>query len=117
MGSGEFPKPQRESINTALCPPRLSQADLVLAVLDVTSVSPTGVELGEALAALEPPPGVPCVLVLNKADLLGGRGGSPSVTGTPITGGQGPPATLLSCKTGQGLQELLELLAQQLAQL
>lgn len=84
----------------------------MLAVLDVTSVSPTGVALGAALAALEPPPGVPCVLVLNKADLLGGRGGAPSVAGP-----QGPPATLLSCKTGQGLQELLELLAQQLAQL
>uniref|UniRef100_A0A8C5IMA3 GTP binding protein 3, mitochondrial n=1 Tax=Junco hyemalis TaxID=40217 RepID=A0A8C5IMA3_JUNHY len=93
---------------------RLCQADLVLAVLDATSVSPTPVALGAALAALEPPPGTPCVLVLNKADLLGGHRGSPSTTGAQ---GQGPPATLLSCKTGEGLEALLELLTQQLAQL
>ncbi|XP_054142632.1 tRNA modification GTPase GTPBP3, mitochondrial [Melozone crissalis] len=93
---------------------RLCQADLVLAVLDATSVSPTPVALGAALAALEPPPGTPCVLVLNKADLLGGHRGPPSATGAQ---GQGPPATLLSCKTGEGLEALLELLTQQLAQL
>ncbi|KAM4883773.1 5-taurinomethyluridine-[tRNA] synthase subunit GTPB3, mitochondrial [Sylvia borin] len=91
---------------------RLSQADLVLAVLDVTSVSPTPVALGAALAALEPPPGVPCVPVLNKADLLGGHGVSPSVTCA-----QGPAATLVSCRTGQGLEELLRVLTEQLAQL
>ncbi|KAM3656801.1 5-taurinomethyluridine-[tRNA] synthase subunit GTPB3, mitochondrial [Ammospiza maritima maritima] len=93
---------------------RLCQADLVLAVLDATSVSPTPVALEAALAALEPPLGTPCVLVLNKADLLGGHRGSPSPTGAQ---GQGPPATLLSCKTGEGLEALLELLTQQLAQL
>ncbi|XP_032938348.1 tRNA modification GTPase GTPBP3, mitochondrial isoform X4 [Catharus ustulatus] len=96
---------------------RLSQADLVLAVLDVTSVSPTPDSLGAALAALEPPPDTPCVLVLNKADLL-----SPSATcaqGHPVTGlsCQGHPVTLLSCKTGEGLEALLELLGQQLARL
>ncbi|KAM7025959.1 LOW QUALITY PROTEIN: 5-taurinomethyluridine-[tRNA] synthase subunit GTPB3, mitochondrial [Acridotheres tristis] len=91
---------------------RLCQADLVLAVLDVTSVSPTPRALGAALAALEPPPGTPCVLVLNKADLLGGQGVSPSATCA-----QGHPATLLSCKTGEGLEALLELLAKQLEQL
>ncbi|XP_039558432.1 tRNA modification GTPase GTPBP3, mitochondrial [Passer montanus] len=101
---------EREGVARARA--RLCQADLVLAVLDATSVSPTPVALGAALAALEPPPGTPCVLVLNKADLLGGHGGSPSATGA-----QGPPATLLSCKTGEGLEALLELLAQQLAQL
>uniref|UniRef100_A0A674H549 5-taurinomethyluridine-[tRNA] synthase subunit GTPB3, mitochondrial n=1 Tax=Taeniopygia guttata TaxID=59729 RepID=A0A674H549_TAEGU len=95
---------EREGVRRAR--ERLCQADLVLAVLDATSVSPTPAALGAALAALEPPPGTPCVLVLNKADLLGGA--------TPA---QGPPATLLSCKTGEGLEALLELLAQQLAQL
>uniref|UniRef100_A0A674G6Z4 5-taurinomethyluridine-[tRNA] synthase subunit GTPB3, mitochondrial n=1 Tax=Taeniopygia guttata TaxID=59729 RepID=A0A674G6Z4_TAEGU len=98
---------EREGVRRAR--ERLCQADLVLAVLDATSVSPTPAALGAALAALEPPPGTPCVLVLNKADLLGGpRGATPA---------QGPPATLLSCKTGEGLEALLELLAQQLAQL
>ncbi|NWY92710.1 GTPB3 GTPase, partial [Loxia curvirostra] len=97
---------EREGVARARA--RLCQADLVLAVLDATSVPPTPVALGAALAALEPPPGTPCVLVLNKADLLGGHGGAQ---------GQGPPATLLSCKTGEGLEALLELLAQQLAQL
>ncbi|NXL74315.1 GTPB3 GTPase, partial [Leptocoma aspasia] len=120
---------EREGVTRARA--RLCQADLVLAVLDATLVSPTPVALGAALAALEPPPDTPCVLVLNKADLLGGHGGSPSATcaqGPPATllscGGslsatcaQGPPATLLSCKTGEGLESLLELLAQQLAQL
>ncbi|XP_053822057.1 tRNA modification GTPase GTPBP3, mitochondrial [Vidua chalybeata] len=120
---------EREGVSRARA--RLCQADLVLAVLDATSVPPAPGALGAALAALEPPPGTPCVLVLNKADLLGGHGGSPSAAGAqgpPATllscggspsaaGAQGPPATLLSCKTGQGLEALLELLAQQLAQL
>ncbi|NWX60846.1 GTPB3 GTPase, partial [Promerops cafer] len=101
---------EREGVTRARA--RLCQADLVLAVLDATSVSPTAVALGAALAALEPPPDAPCVLVLNKADLLQGHGGSPSATCA-----QGPPATLLSCKTGEGLESLLELLVQQLAQL
>lgn len=106
--------------------PRLCQADLVLAVLDATSVSPTSVSpasvspptplaLGAALAALDPPPGTPCVLVLNKADLLGGHRGS--LSAACARGPPEPPATLLSCKTGEGLESLLELLAQQLAQL
>nr|XP_031363007.1 tRNA modification GTPase GTPBP3, mitochondrial [Lonchura striata domestica] len=115
---------EREGVRRAR--QRLCQADLVLAVLDATSVSPTPAALGAALAALEPPPGTPCVLVLNKADLLGGPRGSPSATPAPgppdalspsATPAQGPPVTLLSCKTGEGLEALLELLTQQLAQL
>ncbi|XP_066422405.1 tRNA modification GTPase GTPBP3, mitochondrial [Molothrus aeneus] len=122
---------EREGVARARA--RLCQADLVLAVLDATLVPPTPVALEAALAALELPPGTPCVLVLNKADLLGGHGGSLSATGAQgppttllscggspsATGaqGQGPPATLLSCKTGEGLEVLLELLTQQLAQL
>ncbi|NXB39531.1 GTPB3 GTPase, partial [Eulacestoma nigropectus] len=94
---------------------RLRQADLVLAVLDATSVPPTPPALGAALAALDPPPDTPCVLVLNKADLLDGHRGSPSATSA--RGPPEPPATLLSCKTGEGLESLLELLAQQLARL
>ncbi|NWV82330.1 GTPB3 GTPase, partial [Dasyornis broadbenti] len=94
---------------------RLCQADLVLAVLDATSVSPTPAALGAALAALATPPGTPCVLVLNKADLLGDS--RVSLSATCAQGPPEPPATLLSCKTGEGLQALLELLTQQLAQL
>ncbi|NXY23887.1 GTPB3 GTPase, partial [Atrichornis clamosus] len=94
---------------------RLGRADLVLAVLDATAVPHEPAGLGAALAALKPPPDTPCVLVLNKADLLRGDTGSLRVTCT-----RGPPetpATLLSCKTGAGLQDLLEVLARQLAQL
>ncbi|NXA64939.1 GTPB3 GTPase, partial [Mohoua ochrocephala] len=94
---------------------RLCQADLVLAVLDATSVPPTPVALGAALAELGAPPETPCVLVLNKADLLEGRRGS--LSATCARGPPEPPATLLSCKTGEGLEALLELLARQLARL
>ncbi|NXS94110.1 GTPB3 GTPase, partial [Jacana jacana] len=96
---------------------RLQQADLVLAVLDATTVATEPVGLGAALGSLLPPPATttPCILVLNKADLLqGGWGALPDACtrGNPL-----PPTTLLSCKTGQGLDHLLELLGQQLAQL
>lgn len=67
------------------------------------------------MAALEPPPGTPCVLVLNKSDLLGDHRGS--LSATCARSPQEPPATLLSCKTGEGLEALLEVLARQLAQL
>ncbi|XP_014117925.1 PREDICTED: tRNA modification GTPase GTPBP3, mitochondrial [Pseudopodoces humilis] len=107
---------EREGVTRARA--RLGQADLVLAVLDVTAVAPAA--LAEALATLELPPGVPCLLVLNKADLLRGSPsaprGSPSVPRCP-QGPPGVPTALLSCKTGQGLQELLELLGKQLEQL
>ncbi|XP_068853328.1 tRNA modification GTPase GTPBP3, mitochondrial [Aphelocoma coerulescens] len=104
---------EREGVTRAR--DRLCHADLVLAVLDATSVSPAPGALRAALAALEPPPGTPCVLVLNKADLLGGLRGSLSAACARAP--PEPPATLLSCKTGEGLESLLELLAQQLAQL
>ncbi|NXH84611.1 GTPB3 GTPase, partial [Edolisoma coerulescens] len=94
---------------------RLCQADLVLAVLDATSVPPTPGALRAALAALDAPPDTPCVLVLNKADLLGGHRGS--LSAACARGPPEPPATLLSCKTGEGLESLLELLMQQLARL
>ncbi|NWW26689.1 GTPB3 GTPase, partial [Falcunculus frontatus] len=94
---------------------RLCHADLVLAVLDATSVPPTPAALRAALTTLDPPPDTPCVLVLNKADLLGGHRGS--LSATCARGPAEPPATLVSCKTGEGLESLLELLTQQLARL
>ncbi|NXS19919.1 GTPB3 GTPase, partial [Mystacornis crossleyi] len=104
---------EREGVTRAR--DRLCHADLVLAVLDATAVPPTPPGLAAALAALDPPAGTPCVLVLNKADLLGGRGGS--LRAACARGPHEPPATLLSCQTGEGLESLLELLTRQLAQL
>ncbi|XP_075632613.1 5-taurinomethyluridine-[tRNA] synthase subunit GTPB3, mitochondrial isoform X2 [Balearica regulorum gibbericeps] len=94
---------------------RLRQADLVLAVLDAAAVPAEPAGLGAALGSLLPPAAPPCILVLNKADLLQGGGGTlrdACARGDPL-----PPATLLSCRTGEGLDHLLELLARQLAQL
>ncbi|XP_032567552.1 tRNA modification GTPase GTPBP3, mitochondrial [Chiroxiphia lanceolata] len=94
---------------------RLCQADLVLAVLDASVVPPEPAGLGAALGALQAPPDTPCVLVLNKADLLQGDEGPlhHSCAQRPPL----PPTTLLSCKTGEGLDCLLELLARELARL
>ncbi|KAM6107099.1 5-taurinomethyluridine-[tRNA] synthase subunit GTPB3, mitochondrial [Pterocles gutturalis] len=92
---------------------RLRQADLVLAVLDAAAVEPGG--LGAALGSLLPPPTTPCILILNKADLLEGGGGP--LRDACARGDTLPPATLLSCKTGEGLDALLELLARELARL
>ncbi|NXY00104.1 GTPB3 GTPase, partial [Centropus bengalensis] len=94
---------------------RLKHADLVLAVLDASVAPAEPAGLGAALGSLLPPTAPPCILVLNKADLLRGDGGAlrdACAHGDPL-----PPATLLSCKTGEGLDRLLELLARQLARL
>ncbi|NWS47405.1 GTPB3 GTPase, partial [Probosciger aterrimus] len=94
---------------------RLREADLVLAVLDAAAVPTEPAGLGAALGSLQPPPTTPCILVLNKADLLKGQGGTlraACAQGHPL-----PPVTLLSCKTGEGLDRLLALLARELAQL
>ncbi|XP_053906470.1 tRNA modification GTPase GTPBP3, mitochondrial isoform X2 [Cuculus canorus] len=94
---------------------RLKQADLVLAVLDAAAVPTEPSGLGAALGSLLPPTSPPCILVLNKADLLRGDGAAlrdACARGDPL-----PPTTLLSCKTGEGLDRLLELLARQLARL
>lgn len=96
-------------------PSRLQQADLVLAVLDAAALPPEPAGLGAALGSLLPPAAPPCILVLNKADLLGGDGGA--LRDACARGDTLPPATLLSCKTGEGLDRLLELLARQLARL
>ena len=103
---------------TLLPPPpaRLRQADLVLAVLDAAAVPAEPAELGAALGSLLPPTAPPpCILVLNKADLL--RGGEGALRNACTQGDPLPPAALLSCKTGEGLDRLLELLARQLARL
>ncbi|NXC77330.1 GTPB3 GTPase, partial [Anhinga anhinga] len=94
---------------------RLQQADLVLAVLDATAVPAEPAGLGAALGSLLPPSTPSCILVLNKADLLRGGGGAlrdACAQGDPLL-----PTALLSCKTGEGLDHLLELLARQLAHL
>ncbi|XP_068517643.1 tRNA modification GTPase GTPBP3, mitochondrial isoform X2 [Anas acuta] len=103
---------EREGVSRAR--DRLQRADLVLAVLDATAVPAEPAALGAAVGSLVPP-SAPCILVLNKADLLRGDAGAlraACTQGPPV-----PPATLLSCKTGDGVERLLELLGQQLAQL
>ncbi|KAM6041362.1 5-taurinomethyluridine-[tRNA] synthase subunit GTPB3, mitochondrial [Chlamydotis macqueenii] len=94
---------------------RLRHADLVLAVLDAAMVPAEPAGLGAALGSLLPHATTPSILVLNKADLL--RDGGGSLRDTCSRGDPLPPAALLSCKTGEGLNHLLELLARQLAQL
>ncbi|KAM6236186.1 5-taurinomethyluridine-[tRNA] synthase subunit GTPB3, mitochondrial [Porphyrio hochstetteri] len=94
---------------------RLRQADLVLAVLDAAAVPTEPAGLGATLGSLLPPTAPPCILVLNKADLLQGSRGA--LHDTCACGDSLPPTTLLSCQTGEGLERLLELLAQQLARL
>ncbi|NWX06212.1 GTPB3 GTPase, partial [Caloenas nicobarica] len=94
---------------------RVQQADLVLAVLDAAAVPPEPAGLGAALGSLLPPAtATPCILVLNKADLLQ-RGEGTLLRDARAQGG--PPTALLSCKTGEGLDQLLALLARQLARL
>ncbi|XP_063084146.1 tRNA modification GTPase GTPBP3, mitochondrial isoform X1 [Cavia porcellus] len=92
---------------------RLEQADLVLAVLDVTDLAaPTSRDFLDAvvapLACREPKGSSPhLLLVLNKCDLLPSEGPCPR---------PGPyPYLLLSCLTGAGLDGLLEALKKDLA--
>ncbi|XP_064353553.1 tRNA modification GTPase GTPBP3, mitochondrial [Dromaius novaehollandiae] len=106
---------EREGVSRAR--ERLQHADLVLAVLDASAVPAEPGGLAAALGAVLPPatdPPKPCVLVLNKADLL--RGGGGALRAACARGGL-PPAALLSCTTGAGLAGLLELLRRQLERL
>ncbi|NXY85015.1 GTPB3 GTPase, partial [Alcedo cyanopectus] len=85
---------------------RLQQADLVLAVLDATAVPAEPAGLAAALGSLLPPAATPCILVLNKADLL--QGGGDTLHDACAQRNPLPPTTLLSCKTSEGLEHLLE---------
>ncbi|XP_071583883.1 tRNA modification GTPase GTPBP3, mitochondrial [Heliangelus exortis] len=92
---------------------RLQRADLILAVLDASALPTQRGGLAATLGSLLPSPSPPCILVLNKADLLpGGALPASCPQGDPL-----PPTTLLSCKTGEGLDRLLELLGGQLERL
>ncbi|XP_059016409.1 tRNA modification GTPase GTPBP3, mitochondrial isoform X2 [Mustela lutreola] len=93
---------------------RLEQADLILAVLDASELaSPSSRNFLDTVVA---PAGAGSpnessqrlLLVLNKSDLLppGGPGPSPNL----------PPHLLLSCLTGEGLDDLLEALRKELAE-
>ncbi|XP_068775839.1 tRNA modification GTPase GTPBP3, mitochondrial [Struthio camelus] len=104
---------EREGVSRAR--ERLRHADLVLAVLDAGAVPAEPTQLGEALGAVLPPGAAkPCVLVLNKVDVAPGGAGA---LGAACARGGLPPAALLSCKTGEGLAGLLELLRRQLERL
>ncbi|XP_047554369.1 tRNA modification GTPase GTPBP3, mitochondrial isoform X3 [Lutra lutra] len=93
---------------------RLEQADLILAVLDASDLaSPSSCNFLDTVVA---PAGAGSpnessqrlLLVLNKSDLLppGGPDPSPNL----------PPHLLLSCLTGAGLDDLLEALRKELAE-
>lgn len=96
------------------CSPRLEQADLILAVLDASDLaSPSSrnfLDTVVAPAGAESPneSSQRLLLVLNKSDLLppGGPDPSPNL----------PPYLLLSCLTGEGLDDLLEALRKELAE-
>ncbi|KYO40339.1 tRNA modification GTPase GTPBP3, mitochondrial isoform X2 [Alligator mississippiensis] len=93
---------------------RLQQADLVLAVLDAAELAPQPGRLAGALQAVLPPspPPRPCLLVLNKADLLAEQ--SRGALQQACAGDTLPPACLLSCMTREGTATLLRLLGGQL---
>ncbi|XP_019360052.1 PREDICTED: tRNA modification GTPase GTPBP3, mitochondrial, partial [Gavialis gangeticus] len=93
---------------------RLQQADLVLAVLDAAELAPQPGRLAGALQAVLPPnlPPRPCLLVLNKTDLLAEQ--SRGALWQACAGGSLPPTCLLSCMTGEGTAALLHLLSGQL---
>ncbi|XP_038239891.2 tRNA modification GTPase GTPBP3, mitochondrial [Dermochelys coriacea] len=108
---------EREGVSRAR--ERLQRADVVLAVLAAVDVAPEPGCFADALRAVLPPgppaQQAPCILVLNKADLLEeGRGGA--LLGACGEGAL-PPACLLSCKTGEGVDTLLSLLGTQLEQM
>ncbi|MBN3317106.1 GTPB3 GTPase, partial [Atractosteus spatula] len=112
---------EREGVRRAR--ERVEQADLTLAVLDVTALprdprsSPsflTGYLRDVLSAGQDPGSGLGrCLLVLNKTDLL---------TGEQVDGLRGvlsprpeglPPVCLLSCRTGDGLGDFLGVLQEQ----
>ncbi|KAJ6664245.1 hypothetical protein lerEdw1_008464, partial [Lerista edwardsae] len=98
---------------------RVRGADLVLAVLDVAEVVRQPGRLPLALLDILPPDksdgNCPCILILNKSDLLGEQAQADLLSGCANPGI--PPACLLSCKTGQGIPAFLRSLQEQLARM
>ncbi|XP_042527095.1 tRNA modification GTPase GTPBP3, mitochondrial isoform X1 [Dipodomys spectabilis] len=92
---------------------RLEEADLILAVLDISDLaSPQSRDFLDSIITPHGAQGLTgsgqrLLLVLNKSDLLPpeGQGSRPSL----------PPYLLLSCRTGEGLGCLLEALKRELA--
>ncbi|XP_038628877.1 tRNA modification GTPase GTPBP3, mitochondrial [Tachyglossus aculeatus] len=92
---------------------RLTQADIVLAVLDATDITSDSSHLFLETMRGQGDPTRPCLLVLNKADLLM-PGSHQGLVG--IFQGWGlNPALLMSCKTGEGVEGLLDALKEMLA--
>ncbi|XP_066491912.1 tRNA modification GTPase GTPBP3, mitochondrial [Tiliqua scincoides] len=96
---------------------RVQGADLVLAVLDATEVVLQPSRLPLALLDILPPHETdgnhPCLLVLNKSDLLGEQAQADLLSSCASPGLA--PACLLSCKTGRGIPAFLSVLQEQLA--
>uniref|UniRef100_A0A8D0GJ03 5-taurinomethyluridine-[tRNA] synthase subunit GTPB3, mitochondrial n=1 Tax=Sphenodon punctatus TaxID=8508 RepID=A0A8D0GJ03_SPHPU len=108
---------EREGVSRAR--QRLQDADLVVAVLDSAELDSCPHKLALALRGILPPaePGQaqPCLLVLNKSDLLE----EPARVALleACTEGELPPTCLISCQTGDGVAAFLNRLTQQLAQM
>lgn len=104
-----------EPHNTASSRPRLEQADLVLGVLDASDLaSPSSRSFLDTVAApLVAQSPDSCrqrlLLLLNKSDLL------PARTADSDAALLGLPYLLLSCRTGAGLDGLLQALKTELA--
>ncbi|XP_042298098.1 tRNA modification GTPase GTPBP3, mitochondrial-like [Sceloporus undulatus] len=107
----------KEGVNRAR--QRVDSADLILAVLDAAEVSQQTDQLPSILLGIVMPkehPGAhPCILVLNKADLLQGEDQESLRVACAHLGL--PPTCLLSCKTGEGIGPFLRTLADHLARL
>lgn len=93
--------------------PRLEQADIILGVLDASNLaSPSSCSFLDTvvapLVARSPDiSGQRLLLLLNKSDLLS--------TNAPAVDTALPPHLLLSCRTGAGLDSLLQALKTELA--
>ncbi|XP_054837529.1 tRNA modification GTPase GTPBP3, mitochondrial [Eublepharis macularius] len=95
---------------------RVGNADLILAVLDAAEMAQQPSRLAFSLQGILPPTrsdgAQPCLLVLNKSDLLGVQNQEGLLQACARLGL--PPACLLSCKTGEGLPNFLSTFKEQL---